>query len=57
MEENEWVVDYALSRRNVKLVSTGVEFGTDGYTRSGFSKINSTLKCPMSTKRSHMLKH
>jgi len=33
VEENEWVVDYALAQRNVKLVPTGIDFGKEGYTK------------------------
>lgn len=33
VEENEWVVDYALKNRFVKLVDTGVEIGDEGYIK------------------------
>lgn len=33
VEENEWVVDYALKKRHVKVVPTGVEIGSDGLSR------------------------
>ncbi len=33
VEENEWVVDYALKTRYVKLVDSGVEVGEPGMTK------------------------
>ncbi|KAL4221513.1 rRNA (cytosine-C5-)-methyltransferase nop2 [Mactra antiquata] len=44
VEENEWVIDYALKRRNVKLVSAGLDFGKDGFANFERFRFNPNMK-------------
>ena len=43
VEENEWVIDYALKARYVKLVETGVEVGEPGFTNYRGKRFHQTL--------------
>ncbi|XP_053662891.1 uncharacterized protein LOC128712023 [Anopheles marshallii] len=43
-QENEWVIDFALKRRNVRLVPTGLDFGVEGLTNYGALRFHPTMK-------------
>jgi 25S rRNA (cytosine2870-C5)-methyltransferase len=44
VEENEAVVDYVLHRRNVKVIDTGLSFGTPGFTKYRNKRFHPSLK-------------
>jgi ribosomal RNA methyltransferase Nop2 len=44
VEENEEVIEYALKKRNVKIVPSGLPFGKDGFTHIGQKKFSPSMK-------------
>jgi len=44
IEENEWVVDYALNNRYVRVVETGLEVGDPGITKHRMKRFHPSVK-------------
>jgi len=44
IEENEWVIEYALRNRYVKLVETGLEVGEPGITKQRSKRFHPSIK-------------
>nr|UXY87716.1 nucleolar protein [Cryptomonas curvata] len=43
VEENECVIQYALGKRNIKIIPTGVSFGMPGYINFGKTKFDPSM--------------
>ena len=44
VEENEWVIDYAIKNRFIKVVDIGVDVGEEGITKYTTHRFHPTIK-------------